>query len=94
MKEIQRYRSHDGILRVMKEETGRSLGDLREEKGVYRQIAMDLLYRLGGMKGEDIGRLFGVGYTSVSQERRLLRERIQKDGKLRILLSTIEGLCE
>ena len=29
------------------------------EKGKYRQIAMDMLYRVGGMKGEEIGRLFG-----------------------------------
>jgi hypothetical protein len=25
-----------------------------------RQIAMDLLYRVGGIKGIDIGRIFGV----------------------------------
>ncbi len=57
-------------------------------------VAVDMLYRLGGMKGEEIGRLFGVGYTSVSQDRRRLHESIQKDGRLRVLLSKIERLCE
>ena len=94
VKEIHRYCSQDSILRIIKEETGKILDDLREEKGVYRQIAMDLLYRLGGLKGEEIGRLFGVGYTSVSQERRRLGERLQQDRKLRGLLNRIKGICE
>jgi len=53
-------------------------------------MTMELLYRLGGLKGTEIGKIMGVGYTSVSQERRRLRERLQKDRKIRTLLSRIE----
>ena len=55
---------------------------------------MDLLYRHGGMKGEEIGKIFGVGYTSVSQERRRLVNKVQEDRKIRDLVIRIEGLCQ
>ena len=57
---------------------------------MQRQIAMEWLYRLGGMKGEEIGRLMGVGYTSVSQERRRLRVRLEGDRKLTARLKNID----
>ena len=31
---------------------------------------MDVLYRIGGMRGREIGNLMGIGYTAVSQERK------------------------
>ena len=40
---------------------------------------MELLYRVGGLKGQEIGELFQVGYTSVSQGRRRLRDRLSDD---------------
>ena len=74
--------------------TGKSPDDLKEEKGVYRQIAMDLLCKFGGLKGEEIGKIFEVGYTSVSQERRRLAKKMQRDRKLWELIIRIEGLCQ
>ncbi len=56
-----------------------------------RQITMDLLYRQGGMTNSEIGRLFGVDYSAVSQERRRLRARIEKDRKIRSQLRIIES---
>jgi putative transposase len=53
-------------------------------------MVMDLLYRVGGLKGPEIGRMFGIDYGTVSQERKRLREKIQKDRKLRSLMSGIE----
>jgi hypothetical protein len=94
MKEIHCYNSVEGIIAAIKDETGKSLDDMREKKGLYRQIAMDLLYRLGGLKGKEIGKIFGVGYTSVSQERRRLAKKMQKDRKLWELIIRIEGLCQ
>jgi REP element-mobilizing transposase RayT len=88
------YNSVEGIMDAIKEVTGKSPDDLKEEKGVYRQIAMDLLCKFGGLKGEEIGKIFGVGYTSVSQERRRLSKKMQKDRKLRELIIRIEGLCQ
>jgi putative transposase len=94
MKEIHCYNSVEGIMGAIKEVTGKSPDDLKEDKGVHRQIVMDLLYRFGGLKGEEIGKIFGVGYTSVSQERRRLAKKMQKDRKLRELIVRIEGLCQ
>ena len=94
VKHIQAYRSEEGILKAIKGETGKGLDELKAERGVLRQIAMDLLYRYGGMKGETIGRLFGVGYTAVSQERKRLYQRMQTDGKLQLLYRRIKRLCE
>jgi REP element-mobilizing transposase RayT len=89
-KEIRRYRLREDILRAIEEETGKDLERLRNEKGIYRQIAMELLYRMGGMKGTQIGQIMGIGYTAVSQERRRLGERLLKDKKLQNLMKRIE----
>ena len=51
---------------------------------------MEVLYRAGGLKGIEIGRIFGVDYSSVSQERRRLRERPVKNRKLQSLMNHIE----
>lgn len=94
LKKIHCYNSVEGIMVAIKEVIGKSLDDLKEDKGVHRQIAMDLLYRYGGLKGEEIGKIFGVGYTSVSQERRRLAKKMQRDRKLRELIIRIENLCQ
>jgi chromosomal replication initiation ATPase DnaA len=51
---------------------------------------MDLLYRIGGLKGVDIGKLIGVDYSTVSQGRKQLRKKIEKDRKLKQLVDRIE----
>ncbi len=51
---------------------------------------MDLLYRAGGLKGVEIGKIFGVDYSTVSQSRKRLREKMKKDKKLRTLVEEIE----
>src|SRR4030042_345505 len=94
LKEIRRYRSMEEILSAIKDETGKDLDRLREDKGGYREILMELLYRLGGLKGEDIGKVFGLGYTSVSQERKRLAKKMQKDNNLREIIIRIERLCQ
>ncbi|RLB68707.1 MAG: hypothetical protein DRH04_06575 [Deltaproteobacteria bacterium] len=78
------------ILAVISAETGVDLDQLKR-RGVERQIAMDLLYRLGGLKGVEIGRLLGVDYTTVSQSRKRLRERRKKDAELDALVRSIEN---
>ena len=64
---------------------------IRAEKGELRQIVMDVLYRAGGLKAPQIGRIFGLDYGSVSQERKRLREKLPKDRKLQALMSRIEN---
>jgi hypothetical protein len=78
VKEIHRYRSKEEILKAIKEETGKGIEAIRAEKGDLRRMVMDVLYRAGGLKGPEIGRLFGVDYGSVSQERKRLRERSEE----------------
>ena len=51
---------------------------------------MDLLYRTGGLKGAEIGKLMGVDYSTVSQGRKRLREKIETDRKLKQLVNRIE----
>jgi len=51
---------------------------------------MEVLYRAGGLKGPEIGRIFGIDYGTVSQERQRLRDKVPKDRKLRALMSRIE----
>lgn len=56
-------------------------------------MAMEPLYRLGGLRGEDIAIIFDVGYTSVSQERRRLQEQLETDRKMGALLKRLELKC-
>lgn len=93
LKKIHTYKAKDAILKAIEQEAGKSIKAITKEKGIYRQIAMELLYRVGGLKGEEIGKIMGVGYTSVSQERRRLRERLSKDRKLEALFNRIKHKC-
>lgn len=90
LREIQRYRAKEKIIEAIKKESGKGLEEIKREKGSIRQIAMDLLYRIGGLKGVDIGELIGVDYSTVSQGRKRLREKIEKDRKLKQLVDRIE----
>jgi chromosomal replication initiation ATPase DnaA len=75
---------------VLDRKTGKTLPEIKTEKGPLRQIAMDLLHRYGGLTNPEIGRLFGVDYSSVSQERKRLRQRLEKDRKIAALYRDFE----
>jgi len=47
-----------------------------------RQIAMEMAYRYTNNNQEDIGKVFGVDYSTVSQNRKRLKPKIEKDLKL------------
>ncbi len=87
---LQRYHSAEDILGAIEVETGMGLEEVKRGKGGLRRIAMDLLYRAGGLRGPEIGRIFGIDYSSVSQERKRLREKLEKDREWRLLLDRIE----
>jgi len=93
LREIHTYQAKDVILRAVEQETGKGIETIIKEKGPYRQIVMELLYRIGGLRGRQIGEIFDVGYTSVSQERRRLRQRLLRDRKLASLIERIEQKC-
>lgn len=90
LRELQRYRAKEQIFEAIGEETGKSFEEIKGERGHIRQIVMDILYRAGGLKGVEIGTLLGVDYSTVSQGRKRLREKVQKDRKLKELISRIE----
>jgi REP element-mobilizing transposase RayT len=78
-KTLKYYRSREQVLDMLAREMGWRLEEPKLVKGDQRRMVMELLYRLGGLKGEEIGSLFGVGASAVSQERKRLMTRMAKD---------------
>jgi putative transposase len=90
--EIHRHRSEEEVFKAVKKETGKDIADIKAEKGDLRRIVMELLYRSGGLKGPQIGCIFGVDYATVSQERKRLYNKANKDRTVRALLEQLEGI--
>jgi len=90
VKGIHRHSSTDAVFRMIEQETSKGLEALRTEKGELRQLAMEFLYREGGLTGPEIGSLFNIDYSSVSQERKRFRERMVKTKKLKVLYERLE----
>ncbi len=84
------YIPRDKILELLSDELGMSATEIVGSKGMPRQLAMDLLYRFGGMTNPAIGVLMGVDYSTVSQGRKRLAEKRAKDKKLNALVSQLE----
>lgn len=90
IKELQRYKAKEHIIKAVEEETTKSIDDIISAGGTLRQVVMDLLYRIGGLRGVKIGEMLGVDYSTVSQGRKRLREKVQNDKELQMLLNKIE----
>lgn len=90
-REVARYKAEEEIIRAIEMETGDQFEAITKSRHPLRRVAMDILYRIGGMKGVEIGKIFGVDYSTVSQERKRLRKRLEKDKSLRELAERIEG---
>jgi REP-associated tyrosine transposase len=90
--EIKRYHQKEQILVLIEKETGHDLDTIRKKKGDLRRLAMDLLYRYGGLRGPEIGALMGIDYSAVSQERKRLRERVAKNLELKAMMQRLGGL--
>lgn len=90
LREIQSYKSKDEIIKTVEHVTGKLLGEIKKERGYLRYIVMDLLYRVGGIKGVEIGKILGVDYSSVSQGRKRLREKFSRDKKIKQFVNHIE----
>ncbi|MBM4136791.1 MAG: hypothetical protein FJ241_08165 [Nitrospira sp.] len=90
LREVKRYKAKEEIIAAIEKEAGKGIEEISAERGSIRQIAMDLLYRIGGLKGIEIGKILGVDYSTVSQGRKRLMEKMQKDRDLMMLLEKIE----
>jgi putative transposase len=90
LRELNGLKAQEKIIRVIEEETGKGLDGIKGSKGIERNILMDLLYREGGLSNVEIGRLLEVDYSTVSQGRKRLRDRLKKDKDLKEAVNFIE----
>lgn len=51
IKRLLKYKAKEKIMNALCEEFCKSFDEIKEERGIMRQIAMEIFYRLGGMKG-------------------------------------------
>lgn len=72
---LRSFVPRERILALIAGETGRPEAEVVGQRGEPRQLAMDLLYRYGGLKNQEIGDLLGVDYSTVSQGRKRLRAK-------------------
>lgn len=84
---INQHVSLEQVLDIIEQESGR--GNLFETEGVLRQIVMTCLYTYAGLNNREIGERFGVDYSTVSQSRKRLRERVAKHPELASLMQRI-----
>lgn len=87
---VKRHAGTEKILQAITETTGRPRRELLSSPGPLRQLSMDLLYRLGGLKNPEIGTLMGLDYSTVSVGRKRFRESLARDRVLAELLQRIE----
>lgn len=52
---------------------------------------MDLLCRVGGLRGTEIGEMLGVDYSTVSLGRKRLREKLKNDEHLSQIIKRVEA---
>jgi putative transposase len=57
--------------------------DFATNNKLARQVGMYLCHRYSGKKIREIGELFGVGSSAVTEASRRLQERIEGDSKLK-----------
>ncbi len=90
-RQLKTRKAKEEILKAIEEETGEDRDAILYKKGILRQIAMEFLYRAGGLKGPEIGNMMGVDYSTVSQNRKRLREKLKRDNELEGLFRRIEA---
>jgi putative transposase len=65
-----------------------------QSTGTSRQIVMTALYQYAGLNNREIGSLLGVDYSTVSQGRKRLRDKAEKDIKIKAILNNIANGCQ
>ncbi|MBI4682839.1 MAG: transposase [Nitrospirae bacterium] len=87
---IHKYHAQEKIIETIEKETGWDLNALKTDRGIMRQLAIDLLFRKGGLSGSEIGRMMGIDYSTVSQQRKRLRLKMQNNFNLNHILERLE----
>jgi REP element-mobilizing transposase RayT len=88
--EINKYLSQDAVLALLADEFAIEPEKIFMTSGKIRQITMTILYNYAGLNNGEIGKLFAVDYSTVSQSRKRLREKVAKDKSTAELLDEIE----
>ena len=71
--------------------------DLRDRKTVHnvlRQMAMEISYRFSNCKQKEIGAIFGVDYSTVSQSRARLKAKLESNRKLKKQFHRIQVITD
>ena len=87
---LRRFRAEEEIISIFLKETEKTLEEVKHKKNPLRLVLMDLLYRVGGLTGVEIGKIFGVDYSTVSQSRKRLAMKLKTDKGIRKLIERIE----
>ena len=78
----------EAVLEIVEKETGTR--QVLQSTGTTRQIVMTALYRYAGLNNREIGDILHVDYSTISQGRKRLREKAEKDKKINVLLGRID----
>jgi len=63
---------------------------LKKQRGnLYRQITLYLVKRYSSLSLKEIGKMFDMDYTAVSQATRRFEDKIRKDNKIRIMVNSV-----
>ena len=88
--------SPDEVLKKVSRELGIKTEELvgkRPARRDYRALVMEMMYRYGRLGQVEIGRrMGGLDYSTVSRERKRLRERMAVDRELKRLAEKAERL--
>jgi putative transposase len=87
---ISSYVSVDEILSAIAQATSKSKEEILGRPGETRQLAMEVLYRYGGLKNREIGSLMGIDYSTVSIGRKRIRKKARGKSSLSNLMKEVE----
>ena len=98
MKVLQKLYTPEELIERFVKLAGKSREDIcrRGKKSIERAMLMELLYRLCHVTQTEIGRLVGgIDYSAVSQARKRLQTRLEKEPKTKILFENMHNqLCQ
>jgi hypothetical protein len=52
---LKKYVAKEAIIAALCKEAKKSIDEIKKKRGIARQVAMDLFYRVGGLSGTEIG---------------------------------------
>jgi REP element-mobilizing transposase RayT len=85
LRKLQHHISVEHIIEEVAKASDVQADDLRDRKTkfkVLRKMAMELSYRYSNQKQKEIGEIFGVDYSTVSQNRARLKAKLKSSRKL------------